>query len=163
MTAPPVLALRGIWKRYAAPHHLAQRYGARDIAADLLGLGADMAPQDLRPGEHWALADLDLQVEPGQAVGILGRNGAGKSTALRVAAGITRPDRGSVHAQGRMATLLDPAAGLNPVLSGRENVKAAFTLWNGDPSVEPDRLERIAELADLGDLLDAPLRTYSKG
>src|SRR5207244_7822047 len=70
----------------------------------------------------WALDDLSLRVQRGESIGLVGRNGAGKTTALRLLAGITRPTQGRVMTHGRVASLLNVGAGFHPELTGRENV-----------------------------------------
>src|SRR3546814_16030748 len=72
--------------------------------------------------EHWALRDGDLAIEPGETVGILGRNGAGKTTMLRMLAGVSRPSEGTITIRGRVAPLIGGGVGFHPEMKGRENV-----------------------------------------
>src|SRR3546814_14053656 len=72
--------------------------------------------------EHWALRDVDLAIEPGETVGILGRNGAGKTTMLRMLAGVSRPSEGTITIRGRVAPLIGGGAGFPPEMTGRANV-----------------------------------------
>src|SRR3546814_11669942 len=72
--------------------------------------------------EHWALRDVDLAIEPGETVGILGRNGAGKTTMLRMLAGVSRPSEGTITIRGRVAPLIGVGVGFHPEMTGRETV-----------------------------------------
>ena len=155
-----MLEVRGLGKKLTRDLALARRHGASDILRDLR-----FAPgvEETRSGEFWALRDIDLEVAPGEAVGVIGHNGAGKSTLLRVLHGLTRPDAGSVTVRGRHAALLDLGAPFDKVLSGRENVTVAAAV-HGVPRRQIGTLaEAVAEFSELGDVLDAPMRTYSAG
>lgn len=110
-----------------------------------------------------ALDDVSFEVAPGEALGVIGKNGAGKSTTLKLAAGIYRPDGGTVRRDGRVAAMIELSAGFHPDLTGRENVFLSGALL-GLRSGEVRRLlPQILEFAGIGDFVEAPLRVYSTG
>ncbi|MCC5843420.1 MAG: ABC transporter ATP-binding protein [Verrucomicrobia bacterium] len=112
----------------------------------------------------WALTDVTFQVEPGEVLGIIGRNGAGKSTLLKLLAGITRPDLGTISfCKQSRTTLLSLQAGFEPHLTGRENAMLSGMLLGMRRKEVIAKLDQIIELADLGDFIDQPLRTFSSG
>lgn len=111
----------------------------------------------------WALRDVDMVAEAGQTWGVVGRNGAGKSTLLRLAAGIIFPSTGQLRVWGSVAPVIELAAGFDRELTGRENILFNASLL-GIPAREARRrIPEIVEFAQLEDVLDAPLRTYSSG
>lgn len=116
-----------------------------------------------RRSELWALRDVSLRVERGESVGLIGHNGAGKTTALRLLAGITRPTRGSVRTDGRVASLINLGAGFHPELSGRENIYLNGVILGLSRREVADRFDEIVEFADLGPYIDTPLKRYSSG
>ncbi len=110
-----------------------------------------------------ALDDVNLVVEPGEAVGIVGANGSGKSTLLKVIAGIIPPDSGSVETCGSVASMIELGAGFHPDFSGRENayMNAAF-FGLGERDVD-GIMDEIVDFAEVSDFIDMPVRTYSSG
>lgn len=116
-----------------------------------------------RPRLVEALRDVDLRVARGQSVGIVGANGAGKSTLLRTVAGILAPTRGTVTTRGRVTALLRPSAAFNVRLSGRHNILLGGLAAGLTPAEVAGIEAAVAAFADLGDLIDAPLRAYSSG
>jgi len=111
----------------------------------------------------WALWDVSLEVASGEVVGIIGPNGAGKSTLLKVIARVLRPTRGRVRVWGRVAPLIALGAGFHPELTGRENIYLNAAVLGHSRQDTDARLASIVEFAELGDFIDAPLRTYSTG
>lgn len=109
------------------------------------------------------LRDVSFVVRRGETVGLIGRNGAGKSTLLRVIAGIYRPDAGRVSVEGRVAALIELGGGFHPDFTGRENVVVNGIILGLPRREILARLPAIAEFAEIGEALDAPVRTYSSG
>ncbi len=110
-----------------------------------------------------ALRNVSLHLTTGDRLGLIGGNGAGKTTLLRTLAGIYEPVVGSVHVRGSIGALLDPNLGMNPELTGRENI-ALRGLYNGLSGPAIRRLEGdVQEFAELAEFLDLPIRFYSSG
>jgi ABC-type polysaccharide/polyol phosphate transport system ATPase subunit len=113
--------------------------------------------------EFWALRNLDLRVSPGEVLGVIGTNGSGKTTLLKLLAGILTPDEGQVTTRGRISTLLQLGAGFEPELSGRDNIYLNGLVLGLSRSEIGERYEEIVDFAQLGEFIDAPLKTYSSG
>jgi ABC-type polysaccharide/polyol phosphate transport system ATPase subunit len=111
----------------------------------------------------WAVRHVDLEVPEGATYGVIGRNGSGKSTMLRMLAGVTAPTEGVVSVRGRVAPLIAVGVGFHPELTGRENVYVNGMIL-GLSRAEIDRLfERIVDFAELADFIDTPVKFYSSG
>ena len=110
-----------------------------------------------------ALDDVSLDVRPGETVGIVGRNGAGKSSTLRVLAGIVPLHSGTAECGGRVVSLLELGAGFGREFSGRENVYLTGALYGLNRAEIDERLPAIIDFSELGEFVDAPIRTYSSG
>ena len=111
----------------------------------------------------WALKDVSFRVAHGESLAIIGPNGAGKSTLLQVMAGILTPSEGTIEVVGNISSLLTLGAGFDPELSGRDNVLLAGAFMGIDDREMRERLAGIIEFADIGQFIDAPIRTYSSG
>jgi ABC-type polysaccharide/polyol phosphate transport system ATPase subunit len=122
-----------------------------------------LARNRARPTDVWALRDVSLEVEPGEAVGLIGRNGSGKTTLLRLIAGIIKPTSGRVEAGGRVASLLELGAGFHPDFSGRENVYLNGSLYGLKRKTIDERFDEIISFAELEAFKDVQVRTYSSG
>ena len=136
------------------------RYGAADT---LRRLFRRRPPEALREDEFWALHDVNFTVHPGECLGIIGPNGAGKSTLLKLIHGDYRPDQGRVTRQGATTALIRLGGGLQPLLTGRENIYIQC-MQRGFTSAETDALlDSIAAFSGLEKALDLPLKRYSDG
>ena len=113
--------------------------------------------------DFWALRDVSLSVKEGTTFGIIGSNGSGKSTSLKLLAQILVPDQGSVKVEGRVSALLELGAGFHPDLTGRENVFLNGAILGLSRKTLNNRLEDIVEFAGLGTFIDNPVKTYSSG
>jgi ABC-type polysaccharide/polyol phosphate transport system ATPase subunit len=111
----------------------------------------------------WALRHLDLRLVHGESLAVIGPNGAGKSTLLQTLAGIITPSEGTVDVFGNMSSLLTLGAGFDQELTGRENVLLGGSFMGIDHREMERRLEGIIEFADIGEFIDASLKTYSSG
>ena len=110
-----------------------------------------------------ALRDIDLDLRNGARVGLVGHNGAGKSTLLRLLSGIYEPTRGTAEIRGRVAPVFDLGVGMDPEISGYENILVRGLFLGMTRKQMQQRVDDIAEFTELGDFLKLPLRTYSTG
>ncbi|MEN6356939.1 MAG: ABC transporter ATP-binding protein [Armatimonadota bacterium] len=115
------------------------------------------------PQKLVAIKDLNLTVEHGETVAIIGRNGSGKSTTLRIIGRVYKPTAGSVEVDGRMSTMLDLGAGFHPDLTGRENIFFSAAVMGLSTAQIRDRIDRIIDFSELNDFIDSPIKTYSAG
>ena len=111
----------------------------------------------------WPLRDVSFDVHAGESFGIVGRNGAGKSTLLKVIAGIVPPTCGQVEVRGQLSPLLELGAGFDMELTGRENIQLYGTLLGLRRRHLRDRIDAIADFAELTSFIDVPLKNYSSG
>ncbi|MBV7294419.1 ABC transporter ATP-binding protein [Corynebacterium sp. TAE3-ERU12] len=110
-----------------------------------------------------ALKDINLHLRTGDRVGLVGHNGAGKSTLLRLLSGIYEPTRGTAAVRGRVAPVFDLGVGMDPEISGMENIVIRGLFLGQTRAQMRKKLDDIAEFTELGDYLHMPLRTYSTG
>jgi lipopolysaccharide transport system ATP-binding protein len=136
-------------------------YGVQDITTELLGM--DRKSDTLRAKEFWALKDVSFQLRRGEALGLVGANGAGKSTILRIISGLIKPDTGHVKVRGKVAPLIALGAGFNPILTGRENIYANMSILGLSTKEIAAKFEDVIEFSGIGDAIDAPVQTYSSG
>ena len=144
-----------IYRRYARRRRFATLKSAL-VSGTLL--------RDLRPDETFpAVLNVTFSVPVGATYGVIGRNGSGKSTMLKLVAGITKPTSGQVRVQGRISALIELGAGFHPEISGRENVFINGIMLGLTKREITRRFDEIVEFAELEDFIDAPVKTYSSG
>lgn len=113
--------------------------------------------------EFYALRDVSFSVAPGETVGIIGRNGSGKSTALKLIAGVTAPSEGEVFVAGRVSPLIELGAGFHPDLTGRENVHMNASILGMSAKETNEQFDAIVDFAELHEFIDTPVKRYSSG
>jgi ABC-type polysaccharide/polyol phosphate transport system ATPase subunit len=153
----PAIELSDVSKIY-------RRYGGRQFATLKSALLQRSILNDLQPSETFpALKNVSFTVPKGCTFGVMGRNGSGKSTALKLVAGITKPTSGSVKVDGRISALIELGAGFHPEISGRENVFINGIMLGLSKREIQERFDEIVDFAELREFIDAPVKTYSSG
>ncbi|HPQ39469.1 MAG TPA: ATP-binding cassette domain-containing protein, partial [bacterium] len=109
--------------------------------------------------QFWALRDFRLSIRAGETVGLIGSNGSGKSTALKLIAGILKPTSGTVMVDGRLSALIELGAGFHPEISGRENIFINGIMLGLTKQQIRDKFDEIVDFAELHDFIDNPVRT----
>ncbi|MEO6224127.1 MAG: ABC transporter ATP-binding protein [Vicinamibacterales bacterium] len=141
-----------------------RRYGGRRFSTLKSALLSGDLVRQLRPEEVFqALNDVSFTVPKGSTFGVVGRNGSGKSTTLKLVAGITKPTSGTVVVDGRISALIELGAGFHPEISGRENVFINGIMLGLSKREIQNRFNDIVEFAELTEFIDAPVKTYSSG
>lgn len=158
-----ILDVNNVWKIYCRNLKKAMWYGIRDFGREMIGAGRDRSQSDLRRGEFFAVRDASFQLKQGECLAMIGPNGAGKSSMLKMVNGLIRPDAGQITLKGKTGALIELGSGFNPILSGRENVYINASVL-GMKKAEVDRyFDKIVEFAELGHVIDDPIKTYSTG
>ncbi len=141
----------------------------KDLSITYKGIHAFSIKQHLlhrgkhKSEEFEAVKGVSFSVEKGQILGIIGKNGSGKSTMLRAIGGIFSPDRGTIDLFGNSVSLLSIGVGFQRELSGRENIILSGMLLGFSEELIREKMDEIIEFADIGDFIDRPVRTYSSG
>lgn len=158
----PVIDVRGLGKRYDIYDNPRDRL-KQLIVPKLASLVGRSHPATRYHREFWALQDISFSVRPGETLGIIGRNGGGKSTLLQILAGTLAPTVGDVTVKGRVAALLELGSGFNPDFTGRENVLLNARILGLSREQIEESYDEIVAFADIGDFIDQPVKTYSSG
>lgn len=155
MSAIDVQDVHKVYRRYGRRKHFATLKSAL-LSGNLL--------RDLRPNESFeALRGVTFSVGAGRTFGIIGRNGSGKSTMLKLIAGIGKPTSGAVRVEGRVSALIELGAGFHPEISGRDNVYINGMMLGLSKREIARRFDAIIAFAELEEFIDAPVKTYSSG
>jgi lipopolysaccharide transport system ATP-binding protein len=136
----------------------------------LYGMATGMLKRARHFGENshqgelfWALKDVSFEIQPGEAVGLIGRNGAGKSTMLKILSRITEPSAGLARMRGRLASLLEVGTGFHPDLTGRENIYLNGSILGMKRAEIARKFDEIVEFSEVSKFLDTPVKRYSSG
>jgi len=155
-TAQPAISFHNVSKRFTYAREQPQT-----VLETIVSVAHHRGRRPKR--DLWALRDLSFDVYPGQSLGIIGRNGSGKSTVLKLVARILRPTSGQLAVRGRVSALLELGAGFHPDLTGRENIALnASVLGLTQEDVERN-FDAIVEFSELGEFIDMPVKHYSSG
>ena len=113
--------------------------------------------------EFWALQDVNFSIEKGEVLGLVGANGAGKSTMLKVISGILKPTKGAVTVHGNIVPMLELGSGFDMELTGRENVFLNGAILGYSEDFLKEKYQEIVDFSELGEFIERPLRNYSSG
>lgn len=168
----PSIHVRGLSKSYQLDDGRDRYQTLRDAiaqgAANLarrIGRPGAPRPRATSPGASvlWALRDVDLDVAPGEVVGVIGRNGAGKSTILKILSRITEPTLGRAEIRGKVGSLLEIGTGFHPELTGRENIYLSGAILGMRRKEIESRFDGIVAFSEIPRFIDQPVKRYSSG
>ena len=125
--------------------------------------GPDEESRCPSPREFWALKDISFSVQRGEALGIIGHNGAGKSTILKLLSRLIKPTSGMINVNGSLSALIEVGAGFHPDLTGRENIYLNGAILGLSRSEVAKKFDQIVEFSGLSEFLDTPVKRYSTG
>ena len=158
MSSESAISFRDVSKRYPVT-----RVADGGMKGLLLHLPRYIAALCREAKTFSALDSVSFEVARGECLGIIGRNGSGKSTTLSLIAGVLRPSAGAIETRGNIAPLLELGAGFHPELSGRDNIILNGILLGLTRERVMENMDRIIEFSELPEFMDQPLRTYSSG
>lgn len=151
-----VIVFNNVTKKYPLYHHIGS--GIKELL-----FHPKRALNLFRGRQYLAIENISFTVNKGEAVALIGRNGAGKSTSLGLVAGVIKPTAGQVSTRGRVASMLELGGGFHPELTGRENIYLNATLLGLRRKEVQQRIDKIIEFSELGQFIDEPIRVYSSG
>jgi lipopolysaccharide transport system ATP-binding protein len=160
MSEEPLIRVDGVAKKFCRHLKRSLWYGLQDVGREMIGRKRS---EELRKEEFWAVDDVSFTVNRGEIIGLVGHNGSGKTTMLRLINGLLMPDKGSITIRGQVGALIQLGAGFSPILSGRENIHINAAVLGIPTSQINHKLDDIIEFADIGKFIEAPVRTYSSG
>ena len=164
MTAAPIAGATLPWDVAVHARGLGVKYSLRFTRKTTMRQSfSRLLSRERGEREFWALRDVELRLVHGESLAVIGPNGAGKSTLLQALAGIITPSEGTIDIRGQISSLLQLGAGFDQDLTGRDNILLAGAFMGIDTEIMRARLEDIIAFTDIGEFIDAPLRTYSTG
>lgn len=152
----PIIIFDHVSKNYPLYHHITE--GIKKFF-----LSMPKSINSIRNSRFEVLQDISFEVYRGETIGIIGKNGAGKSTTLGLIAGVLKPSKGKITVKGRISPLLELGAGFHPELTGRENIILNGILLGLTKMEVLKKLDEIIEFSEIFEFIDQPIRTYSSG
>lgn len=156
----PLIDVQHVSKKFCRELKRSLVYGMQDIASEFICLGNK---SKLRKKEFWAVHDVSFQLYRGECLGLIGHNGAGKSTMLKMLNGLIKPDEGQITIRGNVCALIELGAGFNPILTGRENIYVNASVLGISKRETNEMFDQIVEFADMKEFIDTPVQNYSSG
>lgn len=144
--------------------HVSMRFRmANDRVTSIKEMVTKMLKKQVEYKEFWALKDVSFDVKKGEVIGLIGRNGAGKSTTLKIISGILKPTTGTVFRGGSIVPMLELGSGFDYDLTGKENIYLNGAVLGYSKEYLESRYQDILEFSELGDFIHTPIRNYSSG
>lgn len=156
-----LITVENISKKFCRTLKRSLWYGVQDMGTELFGRNSARA--ELRKDEFWAVQNVSFTVNRGETVGLIGHNGAGKTTMLRMLNGLIKPDLGYMRIRGRVQALIALGAGFNPILTGRENVYVNASVLGISKAELDRRFDEIVAFSGIEEFIDMPVQSYSSG
>lgn len=156
-----VIKVSGVSKKFSRNMKSLMKYGFYDISRNIIGI--DVNSENLRPDEFWSVHNVSFELRKGEILGLIGRNGSGKSTMLKMINGIYLPDKGKIEIKGKVGALIDVGAGFHNLLTGRENIYVNGAILGMKKKEIDMKFDDIVKFAEIEDFLDSPTRNYSSG
>jgi lipopolysaccharide transport system ATP-binding protein len=156
----PVVVFDRVWKKFRR----GERHDSlRDAVTALVKAPFTKKKEGLDAQEFWALRDVSFELRRGEAIGIIGSNGAGKSTSLKLLSKILKPTSGRCYTRGRVGALIEVSAGFHPDLTGRENLFLQGAILGMSRREVARKMDAIVDFAGISDFIDTPVKRYSSG
>ncbi len=156
-----VIEVKNVSKKFCKNIKRLMIYGLTDVVKGVFNLQSHA--ERLRRDEFWALRNISFNVSKGEAVGLVGLNGSGKSSLLKLINGIFLPDVGEIIVQGKTGALIEAGVGFHPSLTGRENIYLNGTILGMNKKEIDRRFNDIVNFAEIKEFLDTPIKNYSSG
>ncbi len=168
MFSNSAIAVKDLGKRYIIGKQSAKGDGLRHVIENVVrspfrSFGSVRRKKRENSEEFWALSDVNVEIKPGEVVGIIGRNGAGKSTLLKILSRITEPTCGSIRIRGRVASLLEVGTGFHPELTGRENIFLNGAILGMARLEIKRKFDEIVAFSGVEKFIETPVKRYSSG
>ncbi|QCX53439.1 ABC transporter ATP-binding protein [Elizabethkingia sp. JS20170427COW] len=155
-----LVKVENVSKKFTTKLKDSLKYGFIDILKSTFGFEIS---SELRKNEFWAVQNISFELRRGECIGLIGHNGAGKSSLLKVLNGLYAPDKGKITMKGKVGALIELGAGFNPILSGRENIYNNAAILGFTKEEVNEKMQSIIDFAEIDDFLDMPVQNYSSG
>lgn len=155
-----VIRVEGLRKKYSRNANAHRGYTMQDLLREILGR---QPASSVRTDEFWAVDDVSFECAAGESLALIGRNGAGKTTVLKMMTGLTKLDGGRIELNGRVQALINLGAGFSPALSGRDNIFNSAAIMGMSRRETAAIADAIVDFAELEEFIDSPVGTYSSG
>lgn len=166
----PILSIKNVSKRYEINHQRGGYVAMRDVLTNTVKHPLDAAKYRfsvmtgrITKEDFWALKDVSFDVNPGEAIGIIGANGSGKSTLLKILSKITPPTSGEISVRGKIASLLEVGTGFHPELTGRENIFLNGAILGMSQKEIKQKFDEIVDFSGVEQFIDTPVKRFSSG
>jgi len=164
MSSEVLIKVENVSKKFCKSFRTSLRYAVYDMLKELnVFRTSDGEKPGLRKNEFWAVDGVSFELRRGECLGIVGHNGAGKSSLLKLLNGIIKPTTGMIEMKGRVAALIELSAGFNPILTGRENIYNKGAILGLSRTEITEKFDSIVDFAEIEDFIDMPVQNYSSG